>query len=40
MNVSNPFYEESKDQSGGRLIKSKKLRKKLQQGSLEGARDA
>ena len=34
VNVSNPFYEESKDQSGGRLIKSKKLRKKLQQGSL------
>ena len=34
VNVSNPFYEESKDQEGGRLIKSKKLRKKLQQGSL------
>ena len=34
VNVSNPFYQESKDQEGGRLIKSKKLRKKLQQGSL------
>ena len=34
VNVSNPFYEESKDQEGGRLIKSKKIRKKLQQGSL------
>ena len=32
--ISNPFYKDEIGQEGGRLIKSKKLRKKLQQGSL------
>ena len=32
--ISNPFYKDELEQEGGRLIKSKKLRKKLQQGSL------
>jgi len=33
--ISNPFFKGSvDDQEGGRLINSKKLRKKLQQGSL------
>ena len=35
--ISNPFFKGSvddQDQEGGRFIKSKKLRKKLQQGSL------
>ena len=36
--ISNPFFKgevhNQEDQEGGRLIKSKKLRKKLQQGSL------
>ena len=35
--ISNPFFKgalDDQDQEGGRLIKSKKLRKKFQQGSL------
>ena len=32
--ISNPFFKGEPEQEGGRLIKSKKLRKKLTQGSL------